>query len=85
MTTPLSDLPLGQRARIAHVDWPALSTDEGRRLRELGLMEDVEVEALHRGSLFSRDPMAVGIGRMRVVIRRRHAAAIHVVPTPGAA
>ncbi|MEY4270665.1 MAG: hypothetical protein RLZZ58_1881 [Pseudomonadota bacterium] len=78
MTVSLATLPLGQRARIARIDWPSLSPDEGRRLRELGLMEDVEVEALHRGSLFSRDPLAVKIGRMQVVIRGRHAAAIMV-------
>jgi ferrous iron transport protein A len=78
MTTSLATLPLGQRARIARIDWSSLSPDEGRRLRELGLMEDVEVETLHRGSLFSRDPLAVRIGRMQVVIRSRHAAAIMV-------
>lgn len=76
----LAVLPLGARARIATVDWTALTLEEGRRLRELGLMEDVEVAAVHRGSLFSRDPLAVRIGRMQVVIRLRHAAAISVEP-----
>lgn len=84
MHARLDSARLGSRLRIAHIDWDALSSDEGRRLREFGLMEGVEIEPLHRGSLFSRDPLAIGVGRMRVVIRARQAAAICVEPaTPG--
>lgn len=81
MSNPtLDDLPLGQIARIISVDWNRLHPDEGRRLRELGVFEGVEIEALHRGSLFARDPLAVRIGRLRFVMRMSHAAAIEVAP-----
>ena len=44
-------------------------------------MEGIEVTPLHRGSLFSRDPLALAIGRMQVIIRARQAAMIEVAPT----
>jgi ferrous iron transport protein A len=74
--TTLDHLPVGSTGRIASVDWDALASAEGRRLRELGLFEGVDVEMLHRGALFFRDPLAIRIGRMRVVIRTVHAAAV---------
>ena len=74
----LDRAPLGVAVRIARIDWSAMSEDEGRRLREFGLMEGVEVTPLHRGSLFSRDPLALSVGRMRVIIRARQAAMIVV-------
>lgn len=78
METTLDRLPLGRAARIIAIDWDQLDVAEGRRLRELGLMDGVELTALHRGGLFWRDPLAVAIGRMRIAIRARHAAAIRV-------
>ena len=72
----LDQMPVGQTARIVSVDWAALADSEARRLRELGLYEGVEVEVLHRGALFFRDPLAVRVGRMRVVLRSVHAAAV---------
>ena len=36
---------------------------------------------MHRGSLFSREPLALTIGRMKVIIRGKQAAAIEVEPT----
>jgi ferrous iron transport protein A len=78
MNALLDSAPLGVAVRIAGIDWPAMSEDEGRRLREFGLMEGVEVTPLHRGSLFSRDPLALSVGRMRVIIRARQAAMIVV-------
>lgn len=72
----LDQLPVGAVARIASIDWGMLDSAEGRRLRELGLYEGVDVEMLHRGALFFRDPLAIRIGRMRVVIRTVHAAAV---------
>ncbi|MEQ1688102.1 MAG: FeoA family protein [Sphingopyxis sp.] len=71
----LDKLAIGQTARIIAVDWAALAPAEARRLREFGLDAGAEIEALHRGSLFSRDPLAVRVGRMRVVVRAAHAAA----------
>ena len=76
----LDRAPLGARVRIARIDWTAMSEDEGRRLREFGLMEGCEVTPLHCGSIFSRDPLALAIGRMKVIIRARQAAAIEVEP-----
>lgn len=78
--TVLDKAPLGVAVRIARIDWSAMSQDEGRRLREFGLMEGSEVIPLHRGSVFSRDPLALTVGRMKVIIRARQAAAIEVEP-----
>ena len=78
MTALLDKTPLGVAVRIARIDWDAMSADEGRRLREFGLMEGCEVTPLHRGSIFSRDPLALTIGRMKVIIRSSQAAAIEV-------
>jgi ferrous iron transport protein A len=74
----LDRAPLGVAVRIARIDWDAMSEDEGRRLREFGLMEGCEIIPRHRGSIFSRDPLALTIGRMQVIIRARQAAAIEV-------
>ena len=76
--TILDGAPLGVTVRIARIDWAAMSEDEGRRLREFGLMEGCEITPRHRGSIFSRDPLALAIGRMQVIIRAKHAAAIEV-------
>jgi len=80
MTALLDKAPLGVAVRIARIDWDAMSHDEGRRLREFGLFEGCEITPLHRGSIFSRDPLALTIGRMKVIIRARQAAAITVEP-----
>lgn len=79
MEISLDRLPLGSAARIIAIDWSALDANEARRLRELGLLDGVELTALHRGGLLWRDPLAIAIGRMQIVIRARHAAAIRVV------
>lgn len=76
----LDRAPLGVAVRIARIDWNAMSADEGRRLREFGLMEGCEITPYHRGSIFSRDPLALTIGRMKVIIRSSQAAAIEVEP-----
>src|SRR3546814_19439988 len=78
MIAKLDSAPLGMAVRIARIDRDILSHDEGRRLREFGLMEGVEVKPLHRGSLFLSEPLALGTGRMKVIIRGRQAAAIAV-------
>ena len=80
MTDRLDSARLGVAVRISRIDWDRLTDDEGRRLREFGLMEGVEVTPLHRGSLFSRDPLALEVGRMRVIIRNQQAATIAVEP-----
>lgn len=78
MNAKLDSAPLGVAVRISRIDWDQMSHDEGRRLREFGLMEGIEVTPLHRGSLFSRDPLALAVGRMQVIIRARQAAMIEV-------
>ncbi len=77
MTLRLDQLPYHRPATVAAVDWAALTEPEQRRLRNLGLDEGVEVEALH-GAPFGRCPMAVRIGRMTLAMRRAHARVIHV-------
>lgn len=74
----LDQLPLGQSCRVRAVDWTVMSATEGQRLRELGLDCGSEVAALHRGSLFFKDPLAVQIGSTRIILRSRHAAAFSV-------
>ncbi|GGJ60255.1 ferrous iron transport protein A [Sphingopyxis bauzanensis] len=81
MNPKLDSAQLGVAVRISRIDWDQMSHDEGRRLREFGLMEGIEVTPLHRGSLFSRDPLALAIGRMQVIIRARQAAMIEVAST----
>ncbi len=71
----LHELPRNRPARIAAVDWAALTPNEARRLRELGVDEGVHVTALHRAP-FGADPIAARIGRMTIAIRRATAAAI---------
>jgi ferrous iron transport protein A len=76
----LDQLPLNQSARITGVNWDMLSTNEGRRLREFGFDDGMEVENLHRGWFLFKDPLAVRIGRMTIALRQAHAAAIMVEP-----
>ncbi|WP_136163644.1 FeoA family protein [Sphingomonas flavalba] len=78
----LDELPLRRAAHILSIDWGRLAASEARRLRELGFDEGVRIEALHRGGLFSRDPIAIRVGRMTVAIRRAVAAAVSVNPAP---
>ncbi len=81
----LDELPLRQIAHVDSVDWSAIPDNEAHRLRSLGLEEGVSVEALHRGMLFFRDPLAVRVGRMTIALRRKVAAAIHcniISPAP---
>ena len=77
----LAQLPRLKPGTVSTVDWHDLSEPEGRRLRELGLDEGVEVELLHR-SVLGGGPVACRIGRMTVALRRHVAAAIHVLPNP---
>jgi ferrous iron transport protein A len=76
----LDELPLRRTAQIAAIDWAALEPAEAKRLRELGFDEGVAVEALHSGSFFGRDPIALRVGRMTVAIRRAQARAVTVTP-----
>ncbi|UZK65287.1 FeoA family protein [Sphingomonas sp. M1-B02] len=76
----LAQLPRAKCGTVAAVDWHLLSEPEGRRLRELGLDEGVEVELLHGAGFFGRGPVAARIGRMTVALRRHVAHAIHVSP-----
>lgn len=73
----LVDFPRRCPARVESVHWNLLSPAEGRRLRELGLDEGVEVELLHRSGVFG-GPLACRIGRMTVALRRHVAEAIDV-------
>lgn len=72
----LDQLPLNQHATVRSIDWAALPDGEGHRLRSLGLEEGVRIEALHRGILLWKDPLAVRVGRMTIALRRKVAAAI---------
>ena len=77
----LDQLKVGTRASIASIDWTSLDEGEACRLRHFGFDEGVTVEPLHLGP-FGRDPLAIRVGRMTVAIRRNHARAVRVIPTP---
>jgi ferrous iron transport protein A len=78
-TMTLDRLPVGSRARVLSIDWQELEQAEARRLQHFGFDEGITVEPLHLGP-FGRDPVAIRVGRMTVAIRRKHAAAVRVVP-----
>ena len=78
-TVSLDALVVGRKARVLSIDWDALEESEACRLRHFGFDEDAIVEPLHLGP-FGRDPIAVRVGRMTVAIRRKHAAAVRVLP-----
>lgn len=75
----LVGLAPGRSAAVSSVDWAALTEPEGRRLRELGLDEGVEVELIRAPGLLG-GPLACRIGRMTVALRRHVALAIRVAP-----
>ncbi|WP_295529640.1 FeoA family protein [Novosphingobium sp. Chol11] len=76
----LDQLPIGVLARIARIDWSQLVPEEAQRLRALGIDEGAEVRLSYRGVFFSRDPIALEIGRMTLALRRVHACAMEVEP-----
>ena len=78
-TVGLDLLEVGKKARVLSIDWGGLDDAELSRLRHFGFDEGVTVETLHLGP-FGRDPIAIRVGRMTVAIRRRHAAAVRVLP-----
>jgi ferrous iron transport protein A len=78
-TLSLDRLKVGAKARVLSIDWSALDEAEACRLRHFGFDEGVTVEPLHLGP-FGRDPIAIRVGRMTVAIRRKHAAAVRIIP-----
>ncbi|MEO9601505.1 FeoA family protein [Parasphingorhabdus sp.] len=81
-STTLDQLSLKQAAEVVAIDWEAISDTEGRRLRALGIDEGVSVEKLHKGIFGLNDPIALKVGRMMIALRKSHAQAIFVRPTP---
>lgn len=76
----LADLPLNQPATIAAIDWALLGETATRRLRALGFDKGVTVETLHTAGVFTRDPLAVRVGRMTVALRKSQAEAVMLEP-----
>jgi len=72
----LDHLPLNRAAVIRAIQWDSLPEHEGHRLRSLGFEPGVAIEALHKGILLWRDPVAVRVGRMTVALRTQVAAAV---------
>lgn len=75
----LDTLGTGTPAEVVTIDWAMLDDSDAARLRHFGFDTGVRVEAMHSGP-FGRDPLAIRVGRMTVAIRRKHAAAISVLP-----
>lgn len=78
----LDRLDTGRLAEIVAIDWDSLDQADAVRLRQFGFDIGVRVQRLHSGP-FGRDPLAIRVGRMTVAIRRKHAAAIAVLPLAG--
>ena len=78
--TTLDQLALRQNAEVVSIDWTAISENEGRRLRALGVDEGVAVEKLYKGMFGLSDPIALKVGRMTIAVRKSHAEAISVQP-----
>jgi len=78
--TTLDQLPLNHKAEIVAIDWAAISDNEGRRLRALGIDEGIAVEKLYKGMFGLNDPIALKVGRMLIAIRKSHAQVISVQP-----
>ncbi|MDP9056451.1 MAG: ferrous iron transport protein A [Pseudomonadota bacterium] len=74
----LDSLPTGSTAQITSVDWAQLADEEGQRLRALGLDVGAKITVAHRGVFSGSDPLAIGVGRMTVALRRVHARAMQV-------
>ncbi|NQV95677.1 MAG: ferrous iron transport protein A [Sphingomonadales bacterium] len=78
--TTLDQLSLKQSAEVVAIDWAAISDNEGRRLRALGIDKGVSVEKLYKGMFGMSDPIALKVGRMMIAVRKSHAKAISVCP-----
>ncbi len=78
--TTLDQLALRQNAEVVSIDWTAISENDGRRLRALGVDEGVAVEKLYKGMFGLSDPIALKVGRMTIAVRKSHAEAISVQP-----
>ncbi len=74
----LDELPPRRRAEIVAIDWGALSPEEAKRLRALGVDLGARIAVAHRGVFGGRDPLAILVGRMVLALRRSHAAAMTV-------
>lgn len=70
---PLSSLPLGKKARVKALTSNGISR---RRLLDLGLISDTEVEALQKSP--SGDPVAYQIRGAVIALRREEASRILV-------
>ncbi|MXO89334.1 FeoA family protein [Pontixanthobacter aquaemixtae] len=79
-TPTLDSLKPGVHATIISVDWDALASEEGKRLRALGIDEGAHVGIAHKGVFGGSDPIAITIGRMTIAVRKVHAAAMQVDP-----
>jgi ferrous iron transport protein A len=69
-------------AYVDTVDWDAMPSADGKRLRELGLCEGASIELLHRAGFTGRGAYACRVGRMTVAMRAAHANAITVRTGP---
>ena len=79
-STTLDLLSVRRSAEVVAIDWAAISENEGRRLRALGIDVGVPVEKLYKGIFGMNDPIALKVGRMMIAVRKSHARAISVSP-----
>jgi ferrous iron transport protein A len=72
----LRTLPLGQKAVI---DTIAANGEMGRRIRDMGLLPGVELEAVGRAPL--KDPVALRLKGFTLTLRNNEADMITVIPS----
>jgi Fe2+ transport system protein FeoA len=73
MSTPLSDLKMGQKGRVTAVQGPDSLV---QRLLEMGLFEGEEIEVIGFAPL--GDPMEIQLRDYRLSLRRREAACVSI-------
>ncbi len=76
----LDELPVGKLGVVTRLDDALLGQIAAQRLLAMGIEEGALVEPLHKGVLWSADPVAVRVGRRTLAIRRSQAQAICVDP-----
>ena len=70
---PLSDLPLGQKARVVSFDLPA---EQHQRLLEMGLTVGVQCEVVRYAPL--GDPIDIKVRGYHLSLRKSEAAGVRV-------
>jgi ferrous iron transport protein A len=78
LSSPLSEVTVGQVCRVVSVQAPAGSPDWPARLADIGFVAGERVQVLRRG-MPGGEPLAVQVGSSVFALRRAEAACIEAV------